>query len=154
MTSDALYPGTKGADSEPSERSEGSELPDLSGAVARSEPSEPSEPSKLSKLSEMVRWLIPDTSDDNGEGRTGFLSTYVEFHALAIGMFLGFIAAENGDVSVLLAVVGGAAAGSRVQLGIPNKYVTQAKKELPYTLFGFGITYFFYQVVVSNGLLI
>lgn len=157
MSSDALYPGTKGVSSEPSESSD---VPDLSGTVARSDPSEPSdssessEPSALSKLLGRFQSLAPDDSDTDNDGRTGVLSTYVEFHALIIGLFLGYIAARNGDVSVLLAVVGGAAAGSRAQLGIPEKYITQAKKELPYTIFGFGATYFTVVSDVSHGLLI
>lgn len=80
--------------------------------------------------------LLPDDSDTDNDGRTGVLSTYVEWHALVIGLALGTIAVQTGDLTIIAAIIGAGAAGSRAQLGLPDKYIDQAKQELPYFIAG------------------
>lgn len=89
--------------------------------------------------SDRLQWLRPDDSDSDGDGRTGVLSTYVEVHALVLGLSVGAMAAQSGDFSTVAAIVGAGAAGSRAQVGLPEKYVDQAKSELPYFIFGAGL---------------
>lgn len=101
---------------------------------------ETDEPDEDSDNSSM--WLgsfMPDDSDSDGEGRTGVLSTYVEWHALVVGLAVGTLAVQTGQFEVIAAIVGAGAAGSRLQLGLPDKYIEQVKTELPYFIFGVGV---------------
>lgn len=82
-------------------------------------------------------WILPEQSDTNDtDGRTGVLSTYVEWHALVLGLSAGAIAAQSGRLDEIGAIIGAGAAGSRAQLGLPDKYRDQARKELPYFIAG------------------
>jgi hypothetical protein len=94
-----------------------------------------------SSLAAFLGTFNPDDSDTDGDGRTGFLSTYVEFHALAIGLALGTVAVQTGNIEMIAAVIGAGAVGSRVQGGLPEKYLHQAKRELPYFVFGTGLAF-------------
>lgn len=88
------------------------------------------------RVAAFVRWLLPDDSDEDGEGRTGFLSTRKEWHALVIGVALGLHLAPGVDVPVLVDVIGSASGLRRLQLAkqIPKKYREQIMDELPYAL--------------------
>lgn len=100
--------------------------------------------SASSGLPDRLEWLLPNESDADGEGRTGVLSTYVEWHALVLGVSAGAIAAQSGRLDEIGAIVGAGVAGSRAQMGLPDKYRNQARKELPYfiagVVIGFGAT--------------
>lgn len=85
--------------------------------------------------------LLPDDSDTDNDGRTGFLSTYVEWHALVIGIAVGTVALRTGQFELIMAIVGAGAVGSRAQLGLPEKYLDQAKSELPYFIAGVVIAF-------------
>ncbi|WP_330633739.1 hypothetical protein [Halocatena halophila] len=152
---DGLYPGREGADGD-YEQSQRSELPALAEQAMTFEQSESSEKSEIiQRVRNFVKWLLPDDSDTDGEGRTGFLSTRVEFHALAIGGFLGLIAAHQGDVGILLTFLLGGAAGSRLPLRyekikITKKHLRQARKELPYTVASFAVVYGYYTVDLTT----
>lgn len=123
----ALAPGTEGLDAieeQPSADSSGDS--DVSNV-----------------LPDRLEWLLPHESDMDGVGRTGILSTYVEWHALILGMSVGTIAAQSGRFDTITTIIGAGAAGSRAQLDLPEKYRDQARKELPYfiggVVVGFGL---------------
>jgi hypothetical protein len=104
--------------------------------------------------SNRLQWLMPDDSDTDNDGRTGLLSTRVEWHALILGGTVGTMAAHSGDFSTVAAIVGAGAAGSRAQVGLPDEYVQQAKKELPYFAAGVLIGYVAvrYDVLAGTGI--
>ena len=78
------------------------------------------------------------------EGRTNLLKTLLdrpeEVHALVVGIAAGALAAQ-GDFNAVAAIVGAGALGSRLQIGLPDKYLQQAKAEAPYALAGIAIGY-------------
>lgn len=115
--------------------------PGIDGAEAAEGQSSDANPREGSKdaLPAWLDWFLPDDSDHDGDGRTGFLSTYMEWHALIIGLAVGTHVAASGDMQLVADLIGVGAAGSRLQKGLPEKYVQQAKSELPYFLLGVGI---------------
>lgn len=80
------------------------------------------------------------------EGRTNLLKTLLdrpeEVHALVVGVAAGALAAQ-GDFNAVAAIVGAGALGSRMQIGLPEKYLQQAKAEAPYAIAGIAIGYAF-----------
>lgn len=128
--SDALTPGI-----------EGMETPEQAPAQEDKEETITSEPhaqeSSTTVLPDRLDWILPEGSDTNDtDGRTGVLSTYVEWHALVLGLSAGAIAAQSGRLDEIVTIIGAGAAGSRAQLGLPDKYRDQARKELPYFIAG------------------
>lgn len=117
---EALTPGTHGAEAVEEESSRGE-----SGGSDGQSP-----------LPDRLEWLLPNSSDSDGDGRTGILSTYVEWHALVLGLSAGAIAAQSGRFDTIATVIGAGAVGSRAQMGLPDKYRDQARKELPYFIAG------------------
>lgn len=157
MTDDdsGLYPGVNGADGD-YEPSELSELPAISETYRTYDTSEPSEPSegydssersdsselsKLSGLRAWMRWLAPHESDEDGDGRTGILSTHTEVHAFALGYTAGAHFGLTGDAQLINDVAGFALLGDRVRRAnaFPARYLEQAQEELPHFLGGVAV---------------
>jgi hypothetical protein len=88
-------------------------------------------------------WLLPDDSDTDGDGRTGFLSTYTEVHALVFGVTAGAHFALSGEAQLINDVVGLATLGDRTRQAkkLDGKYREQAKEELPHFIAGVAIGY-------------
>lgn len=88
------------------------------------------------------RWL-PDDSDTDGEGRTGFLSTHTEVHAFVVGVLSGIAAGSTGEVQLASSGIAILTGGDRIRLArkIPEKYREQALEEFPTFLAGVGIGY-------------
>lgn len=80
-------------------------------------------------------------NDANTSPLSTLLNTPVEIHALVIGAAIGVMAARTGDFNAIAAIVGAGALGSRAQLGLSEKYLAQAKAELPYAIAGIAIGY-------------
>lgn len=91
-----------------------------------------------------IDYYLPDDSDEDGRGRTGFLSTRKEWHTLGFGVAVGIRAGAEGDMQSLSEGLGIVAGGSRVKKGFSDKYINEAREEFPYfvlgVLIGFGST--------------
>lgn len=87
-------------------------------------------------MSKGIDYYLPDESDEDGKGRTGILSTYVEWHALGIGVAVGMHSATSGDLQTLSEIMGLVTAGSRIRKGLPDKYAKQVAAELPHFILG------------------
>lgn len=90
-----------------------------------------------------IEELLPDDSDTDGDGRTGVLSTRTEVHALVLGVTAGAHFRLSGDMQLINDVIGIAVAGDRARHAkvFPEKFIDQAKEELPYFLAGMAIGY-------------
>jgi hypothetical protein len=80
---------------------------------------------------------LPDDSDEDGDGRTGLLSTRKEWHTLSIGFGAGVYMGASGNVQKLGAALGILSSGSRANKGLKDKYIEQVQSELPYFVAGF-----------------
>lgn len=133
---------TAGLDEPPPSMRDKSELDDWGGAAPESNTEEdqssgtnPQSSTSEHLLPDGFDWA-PDDSDTDNDGRTGLLSTRIEVHALVLGIAAGTFVAQTGRFDEIAAIIGAGAGSSRAQLGLPDKYLTQAKKELPYFIGG------------------
>lgn len=79
---------------------------------------------------------IPDGMTESDTDRDGVLSYAGEYHALAIGAFLGVAVGLTGDTTVLMAAVA-------IVLGkakYSNPHLKDATQEVAYTASGFVVT--------------
>lgn len=81
--------------------------------------------------------LLPDNSDDDGDGRTGFLSTRKELHVTIAGIAAGIAAAAIGLPA--LAGVLGAVVGLDGINRLTNKVTEQMRHEPWYAIVGIAV---------------
>lgn len=91
-----------------------------------------------SRLRRLWAWIRPTMQED---GRKGFLSTYEEVHAVVLGIMIGLTFSSGGIVQYLSTLASAGVAGSRYQKGVPTKYSTQIKRELPHFVGGVVVGY-------------
>lgn len=87
--------------------------------------------------------IMPDDSDTDDNGRIGLLSTRTKIHAVVIGITAGAHWGLTGDMQLINDVVGVGILGDRARQAnkLPQKYIDQAKEELPYFIGGCIIGY-------------
>lgn len=83
------------------------------------------------------RRLLPDDSDTDGDGRTGFLSTRTELHVLIAGIAAGIAASAIGLSA--LAGLFGAIVGLDGINRMTNKVTEQMRHEPWYAIVGVGV---------------
>lgn len=126
------------------------ELDELAGPEPESNPEEGQSPdsnpwggTSEDLLPDGWDWALPDDSDTDGEGRTGFLSTRTEVHALVLGMTAGGHFGLSGDAQMLNDILGLGVGSDRARRAqhMPEKYQDQAKQEMPYFVLGVAVGY-------------